>query len=168
MHTLILVRHGKSDWSGHHADVDRPLAARGRRQVPESGRWLAEHGPAVDLAVVSPAERAGSTWALVAAELDAPPPVRVDDRVYSWSAGDLLDVVTDLPEEASVVAMVGHNPGLEDLAHRLTGVATRLPTSAMALIAVPPPWRDAARSGARLLAAGRPPEPLDDPDSGTP
>ena len=34
-HTLILLRHAKSDWSGHEDDHDRPLANRGRRQAPE-------------------------------------------------------------------------------------------------------------------------------------
>jgi len=79
--TLILLRHAKSDWTGGEADIDRGLAKRGRRQAPDAGRWLASSIERIDLAVVSPANRARRTWDLVAAELDGPPPMRVDDRV---------------------------------------------------------------------------------------
>ena len=91
--TLILLRHAKSDWSGDEPDVDRPLAKRGRRQAPEAGRWLAANIDRIDLAVVSPASRARSTWDLVAAELPVPPPTRIDDRVYAASDAELLAVV---------------------------------------------------------------------------
>ena len=57
-HTLVVLRHAKSDWSTGLDDRHRPLADRGRRQAPEAGRWLAEHGPAPDHVVVSPAVRA--------------------------------------------------------------------------------------------------------------
>lgn len=164
-HLLILVRHGKSDWSGQHADRDRPLANRGRRQAPESGRWLAEHGPAIDQVVCSPAVRARSTWELMAAELSGAPELRVDDRLYSWLSDDLLDVVRGLPESAEVVALVGHNPGLEELCERLTGRWVRLPTSAVAVLTLPGAWSEAALVKGTVVAAGRPPE---DPDPGTP
>ena len=42
---LIVLRHGKSDWSGGEPDRERPLAKRGRRQVPEAGAWLAANLP---------------------------------------------------------------------------------------------------------------------------
>ncbi|MGZ4592780.1 MAG: SixA phosphatase family protein, partial [Actinomycetes bacterium] len=91
--TLILLRHAKSDWSGGEADIDRPLGKRGRRQAPDAGRWLAASIDSIDLAVMSPARRARSTWNLVSAELDVPPPTRIDDRVYTESDSELLDVV---------------------------------------------------------------------------
>jgi phosphohistidine phosphatase len=132
--TLVLLRHGKSDWSGDEPDVRRPLAKRGRRQVPEAGRWLATGVGAVDLAVVSPAERARETWQLVADELADPPPVRIEERVYAASDSELLDIVRDLPDEASTVVLVGHNPGMEDLVEVLTGQWVPMPTSALAII----------------------------------
>ena len=57
-HTLVVIRHAKSDWDVDAADRDRPLAKRGRRQAPYAGRWIAEQGIVLDLAVVSPAARA--------------------------------------------------------------------------------------------------------------
>ena len=157
MKTLILLRHGKSDWSGDEPDHLRPLAPRGRRQVPEAGRWLADNVGVIDLAVVSPAERTRETWQLAAAQLEAPPPIREDDRVYAGSAHSLLGVVRELPAEVATVVLVGHNPGVEDLVAGLTGRWVWMPTSSLAVIALSGPWSAAASTGAELLAQGRPP-----------
>jgi phosphohistidine phosphatase len=156
--TLILLRHGKSDWSGGEPDHLRPLAQRGRRQVPVAGRWLADNVGVIDLAVVSPAERALETWRLAAAELGVPPPVRQDDRVYAGSAAALLAVVRELPEELATVVLVGHNPGLEDLVADLTGREIAMPTSALAVVDLADSWSAAADGVAELRAHGRPPE----------
>lgn len=152
-HTLVLVRHGKSDWSAPFgSDAERPLAPRGRRQAPLAGRWIAEH-LRLDLAVVSPAVRARQTWDLLAAEQPSPPDLRIDDLVYG---GRLTDVVRGLPEDATTVALVGHSPDLEDLVHALTGEHTPMPTSAVAVIDLDGSWSETAGS-ARLRTAGRPP-----------
>lgn len=156
-HTLVLLRHAKSDWSGDEADSVRPLAKRGRRQASETGRWLTAHLDSVDLAVVSPATRARSTWDLVAAELGVPPRTRIDDRVYAASDEELLTVVRHLPDDIETVVLVGHNPGIEDLASFLTGESVPMPTSALAVIRLPGSWSTAGRDSALLRASGRPP-----------
>ena len=156
-HTLILLRHAKSDWSGHEGDHDRPLAKRGRRQAPEAGRWLAANVDSIDLAVVSTANRARSTWALASAELDEPPETRLDDDAYAASTVELLDVVRSLDEALNTVVLVGHNPGIEDLAEVLTAERVPMPTSALAVIELTSTWDGAGRARALLRAAGRPP-----------
>jgi len=156
-HTLILLRHAKSDWSGGEADIDRPLAKRGRRQAPDAGRWLADSVERIDLAVVSPARRARSTWDLAAAELDDRPKTRIEERVYAASESDLLGVVRELSDDLGTVVLVGHNPGIEDLAWRLTGQWVPMPTSCLAVIAVTGSWSTAGRSSGVLTASGRPP-----------
>ncbi len=156
-HTLIVLRHGKSDWSGDDADIDRPLAPRGRRQAPEAGRWLAQNVGRVDLAVVSPAERARATWELVVAELADPPHMREDDRVYAASARELLAVVQDLPDEAATAVLVGHNPGVEDLVSLLSGEWVEMTTSALAVLELTGSWAEAAPGTATLKTSGRPP-----------
>jgi phosphohistidine phosphatase len=155
--TLVLLRHAKSDWTHDVADADRPLAKRGTRQAPEAGRWLASHLDRIDLAVVSSALRARSTWDLASAELARPPGHRVDDRVYAASADELLDVVRDLPDELGTVLLVGHNPGLEDLVDALTGSWTPMPTSAIAVVDLSGGWAAAGDGTGRLRASGRPP-----------
>ncbi len=155
--TLILLRHAKSDWSGDEADIARPLARRGRRQAPDVGRWLATNIDSIDLAVVSPANRARSTWDLVSAELAVLPPTRIDDRVYAASDDELLAVLRELPHDVETVVLVGHNPGIEDLASRLTGEWAPMPTSALAVITVLGSWSSAGHHPAELRASGRPP-----------
>src|SRR4029079_6642915 len=156
---LILLRHAKSDWSGDEADIARPLARRGRRQSPEAGRWLATNIGRIDLAVVSPANRARTTWDLVSAELPVPPPTRIDERVYGASDDELLDVVRELPDHVATAVLVGHNPGLEELASLLTGEWTSMPTSALAVITVQGSWSSAGQHPGELRASGRPPAP---------
>jgi phosphohistidine phosphatase len=155
--TLILLRHAKSDWSDFEADVDRPLAKRGRRQAPEAGRWLAHAVDAIDLAVVSPANRARSTWDLASAQLADRPQTRIDDRVYATSASRLLGVVRELPDDLDTVVMVGHNPGIEDLVTLLTGECVPMPTAALAVIELSGSWSSASQASAALRASGRPP-----------
>jgi phosphohistidine phosphatase len=155
-HTLVLVRHAKSDWSANAPDLERPLNKRGKRQAPESGQWLAEHLQPIELAVVSPAQRARSTWDLVAAELSDPPPITVDERAYTFDARGLLPIIHELSDDLGTVALVGHNPAMEELASQLTGAWVAMPTSCVAVIGLPGPWSEAGPSGT-LLAHGRPP-----------
>lgn len=153
--TLILIRHAKSDWSGFETDFDRPLSKRGHRQAPEAGRWLATHHPDIDLAVVSPANRARTTWELVAGQIRGDIAVRYDERVYAAGTRDLLEVLWGLPETAHTAVLVGHNPGLEDLAEQLTGQWVAMITSAIAVLSVTGSWADLDR--AALVTSGRPP-----------
>jgi phosphohistidine phosphatase len=156
-HTLILLRHAKSDWSGDEADHDRPLAGRGRRQAPGAGRWLDANVGAIDLAVVSTAERARSTWELVAGELEQPPPTRYERRVYAASVDQLLRIVHGLDEALGTVVLVGHNPAMEEFVEALTGEPVAMPTSALAVIELEGHWTGAGRDPGVLRAAGRPP-----------
>lgn len=155
--TLILLRHAKSDWSGTEPDHRRPLTKRGRRQAAEAGAWLSTHTH-VDLGIVSTAERARATWALASAELTSTPQVRFEDRAYAASGHALLELVQELPGEVATVVLVGHNPGLEDLAFALARQPLRMPTSSLAVFSLSGQWSDAASLPAQLVASGRPPE----------
>jgi phosphohistidine phosphatase len=157
--TVVLLRHAKSDWSQGASDLSRPLGRRGRRQASQAARWLADNLATVDLAVVSPARRARSTWELASAPLGSAIPTRLDDRVYAASVNDLLDIVRRLPEPLETVVLVGHNPGLHELVARLTGVDVPMPTSALAVVEVSGPWSGAGHSPTVLRASGRPPGP---------
>jgi len=154
--TLIVLRHAKSDRSGGEADIDRTLNPRGQNQAPDAGSWLAEHYPAIDVAIVSPATRARATWALASAELSGSPEARIDDRAYAASVNDLLQIIRELSDEHRQVILVAHNPGLEELVYALTGENVTLPTSALAVLGVPGTWAELGDSTAVLVASGRP------------
>jgi phosphohistidine phosphatase len=153
-HTLVVIRHAKSDWEVAASDRDRPLATRGRRQAPVTGAWLAAEGVRPDLAIVSPAERARATWALVAAELEGAVPTRIEEAAYTFDGDDLLDLVRATPEDIATLALVGHNPAVEELLESLTREWVRMPTSALAVVELPS-WTASLGSG-RVAYAGRP------------
>ncbi len=134
--TLVAIRHAKSDWHVAADDRHRPVAERGRRQAPATGRWLREQGIRPDLAIVSTAERARETWELVSAELGGAVQTEASEAAYSFSGSDLVDLVRAAPDVA-VVAVVGHNPAMEELVQALTGVWVRMTTAAVAVIDLP-------------------------------
>jgi phosphohistidine phosphatase len=117
---LILLRHAKSDWPDV-PDRDRPLAKRGRRDAPRIGRWLHEHGYQPDVVVVSDAARTRQTWDLVAPELGESPAVHFEPRAYAASALTLLYLAQELPARYRTALLIGHNPGLSELATSLAG-----------------------------------------------
>jgi phosphohistidine phosphatase len=126
------------------------LAERGERDAPAVGRWLREHVPGIDLTVCSPAVRTRQTWRLVAGELDGIPAFRLDKRIYDAEVAELLSVLHELPDTARAVVLVGHNPGLSDLVHVLTGDLVELKTSTVAVLHGPDRWADVDQGTARL------------------
>jgi phosphohistidine phosphatase len=150
-----LVRHAKSDWPEHVADHDRPLAARGRRDAPLVGRWLARSGYVPDAVICSTARRAQETWDLASTALTEAV-FRLEPRVYEATVLGLLMLVRELPEERRTVAIVGHNPGLAELAVGLAAPPPQppasFPTAAVAVLALPGTWSSAGPGEAKLLA----------------
>lgn len=137
---LIVCRHAKSAWPDELDDFERPLHERGLRDAPAAGRWLRENTTTLDLAVCSPATRARKTWRLVSAEFDAEVHAQYDKRVYGATAGQLIEVINELPDSAEAVVLVGHNPGLEELVTALTGTTYELRTCSIAVIAGNGSW----------------------------
>lgn len=157
--TLILIRHAKSARPEDVPDQERPLAGRGRRDAPAVGRWLAKHGLTPQLVVVSSARRAVETAELIAAELAPAPKLVRSDAAYNASAAELLDLVHELPDDVDNTMVVGHNPGIEDLARELAGDDADLgemPTSAVAVFQVDGKWGSAGPGTARLTASAAP------------
>jgi phosphohistidine phosphatase len=158
---LIVFRHAKSDRPPGVPDEQRGLAKRGRADASAAGSALADLAPQVDLVVCSPAQRARETWERADATYPGTPRVRFDDRVYDAEVDDLLQVLTELPEDVHIAVLVGHNPGLEDLMLELAGsgegdalerLREKFPTSALAVLDVPTPWSALSRGTARLLS----------------
>ena len=150
--TVAVVRHAKSEWSDTLPDEERPLAARGRRDAPAIGGWLAGNVGPVDLVVCSPAKRARQTWQLASAGLDPEPRVRHDDRLYGADPARLTTVLVELPEAIHTVVLVGHNPGLSDLVELLSGARLELKTSAIAVLRWPGSWTDVESRSASLTS----------------
>ena len=146
---LVLLRHAKSSWEDDLPDVERPLAPRGRRDAAEAGRWLAAHVGPPDLVLCSTAVRTRHTWArVVEAEPDVlgPVPVRLEPSIYEAWSDTLLELARGLADDVGTAVLVGHGPGLPELAERLnrgagSGPLPAFTTSAVAVFAVAGPWR---------------------------
>ena len=132
MRELILTRHAKSDWGDPGlADHDRPLNGRGRRDAPRMARQLAasESGTAIQRIISSTALRARTTAAAFGKALELE--VELDGGLYLASEHTLLQKAVEA--EAASVMLVAHNPGITDLAWRLSdGGIRHMPTCAVA------------------------------------
>jgi phosphohistidine phosphatase len=167
MKTLLLLRQAKSSWDDAAlADIDRPLAERGRKAAPRMGRELVRRGWLPDAALVSPARRTRQTWELIAAELPAPPHTHFPKRLYQATAEQLLTLVLKTPEADDTLLLLGHNPALEDFAKRLSGdnsdaeamarIAEKFPTAALARLVFDDEWKELRFGAARLTHCLRP------------
>lgn len=159
MKLLTLLRHAKSDWSEEGlADFDRPLKDRGRRDAPQMGEYFARLELVPDLIVSSPAKRARQTAELFAVAAGLRRDICWVDNLYMASSGELISVLRTLPDDAGHVLLIGHNPGLEQLASQLIGadaygmaLGLRLPTSAAAHIALGvDTWREVQANTGQL------------------
>lgn len=153
--TLVLMRHGKSDWGVSASDRERPLMERGRRQAVEAGEWLAAHLPDIDQAFVSTARRAYEAWEQASSRLVVPPPMRLKESAYTFDGHDLIHLVRRIEVERTVV-LVGHNPALEEAVASLTGESVTMRTSALVVVELSS-WGSAGDGSALLVAQGRPP-----------
>lgn len=161
---LVLVRHAKTEQGS--PDHDRQLLPRGRADARAAGEWLVAEGLVPDLVVCSTAVRAAQTWQEMAAHPDlAEVEVWPDRNVYNADPETLLEVVSEAPEERTTVVLVGHAPGVPDLAVALldeydeshddaglTDLAEGFPTMACAVVELPGPW-SALAPGTGVLRA---------------
>lgn len=152
MKKLLLLRHAKSSWDDAGlADFDRPLNGRGRKAAPVMGHFMRERQLRPDLIISSPAARARETLALVLEASGIKTELRYDERIYEATAGRLLEVINGVEDDKQEVMLVGHNPGFENLLERLTGESLRVPTAALARIALDADrWIEAGAHGGRL------------------
>lgn len=156
---LLLLRHGKSDWSIDTDDFHRPLKDRGKRGAQRIGVWLAQQQLIPDLVFSSPAERALVTAQKCCKAMGIyAKHIQRDERIYMASADELLQVIAHCPEKARRVMLVGHNPGLEQLLDKLvdTPIETPedgklMPTATLARLAIPGDWIDLKHGQAKLL-----------------
>jgi phosphohistidine phosphatase len=161
---LLVLRHGKSDWSTDAAsDFERPLAERGRKAVKRMGRWLREQQLLPDYVVSSPAKRAKQTVLRACKFAGIPKTLIVwDEDIYEADVPDLLQVLAQCPQDKKRVMIVGHNPGFEDLVAYLGGDRIEIPpngklmpTAALARLELPDRWKALEHGRALSLSITR-------------
>lgn len=154
MRELILLRHAHAEGAvAGQDDAERPLSPEGRAEAEAAGRWLKEHGHAPERVLVSPSRRTKETLEQVLSVLGYVEQ-REDRRIYEATPGTLMQVA-DEHRDIGRVLIVGHNPGLEQMAALLasgqSGDFRGMPAGGVAVLRMP---ADAAlEPGAAQLAA---------------
>lgn len=159
MHALYLLRHAKSSWDDPTlADRQRPLAPRGRRDAKLIAKHLRRAGREPELVLCSSAVRTRETLELVRPAF-AGATVTIEDELYGASSDELLARIRLVPDVVSSVMLIGHNPGLQELAQALASAGDELdrleakfPTAALATLAVPTGWGELTPADATLTA----------------
>jgi len=111
------------------------------------GEWIAEHPPFPDTVLVSPAVRANQTWDLAWEAMKhrvEAPAVEYVPGLYGAECGQLLEAIrtATIPANPKRLMLVGHNPGMHELALLLMdggdsaggkALAHNLPTAGLAV-----------------------------------
>lgn len=164
MRQLLLLRHAKSSWDDRDLpDHDRPLNPRGKQAAGAMRGAMANLGLCPDLVLVSTARRTRETAAALEPWPETPL-VELMDSLYLASAPALLAALQAVAETVRSVLLVGHNPGLHELAVKLVGteamtlanpdtrrLSEGYPSGALTEFSVPGPWGGLAEGGGRLV-----------------
>jgi len=146
MRRLMLLRHAKTEHDAPSGrDQDRRLDKRGQLDAAEIGGWIGRHPPFPDLVLVSPAVRAYQTWEIAweaMKDLARQPEVELVPELYGADPAQLLQTIRETSDtDPKRLMLVGHNPGMHELALALAGsgdaagrkaLADNLPTSGLA------------------------------------
>lgn len=158
---LTILRHAKTETgSASQEDHDRALTARGINASHIMGEYLSRKAQKFDLVICSTAVRARQTWQ----EMQQTFPIKVlttfEKKMYLASGNEILNLLANVPEEVNSLLIIGHNPGLHQLALKLAKsgdevlleiLAQKFPTCALASFVFDPPWRNVAQTKGRLL-----------------
>ena len=165
MRRLMLLRHAKTEHDAPSGrDQDRRLDKRGRADAAEIGVWIGQHPPFPDLVLVSPAVRAHQTWEIAweaVKDLAPEPQVELLPELYGADPSQLLQTIREASAtDPKRLMLVGHNPGMHELALALVGsgdaagrkaLADNLPTSGLAVLDfAADDWSDVAFRRGRL------------------
>lgn len=159
--TLVLLRHAKAADPGGLADRERPLTERGEADAAAAGEWLKREGLMPTQVLCSPALRTRQTWGAVVEASGQGGLVDHEQRIYSATVDQLLEVLREVEDDAKVVALVGHAPGVPQLAAALddgrgdadarAALEDGFPTCTAAVLRISTSWADLARDAAELV-----------------
>lgn len=170
MKSLALLRHAKSSWDEPAlGDFDRPLTRRGIEAATRIGAEMRRRGLVFDRVLASPATRVVETLEHLQRGYGESLDPQFDGGIYGAPAARLLEIVQAVDDSVGRVLLVGHNPGLEELAVLLAesgeplrdSIARGYPTAALAMLQLPvESWREVRAGTAQVADFVRPRELL--------
>jgi phosphohistidine phosphatase len=152
---LLILRHAKSSWDDPKLpDHARPLNPRGRKAAVAMRKAMAKMQLVPDTVLVSSSRRTLQTLEMLQPWPTAPR-IQPMDTLYLANVSQLLDVLRHVEPTARTVLLIGHNPGMHELAVQLVGpggmaeqnamtrrLAEGYPTGALAVFSIAIPWSD--------------------------
>ena len=124
------MRHAKSDWHSHTADIDRPLNERGRQDALRMGEYLKQRSLVPDKMIVSSAQRTQETVSLLLTNLPLDEEnVIVDEALYLADSETLLETIELYTSENQRLLILAHNPGMDYLVSYLASTPPPLSDS---------------------------------------
>jgi len=160
MRRLFLVRHAKAEPPTGGGDYERPLSGRGRKDAARIAGALAARAMLPDALVHSGAARTKETAEIFVSKWATPVPIEEEVGLYDAPQEALFERIRALRDDRERVALIGHNPGVGELASSLAGsgaqsalrrMQIKFPTCAVAALDFNVDrWRRIERRSARL------------------
>lgn len=162
-HTLVLLRHAKSDHPSGVADHERPLSTRGIREAGLAGDWLRTHVPAIDAVLCSTATRTRQTLSQTLIDV----PVNYVDRLYGASPSAVVNEINNVQSRfatpVQTLLVIGHEPAMSQVALSLAAhggsnppavraITAKFPTSGIAVLHAAKPWGQLTLHSATLTS----------------
>lgn len=116
---LVIMRHGHAEMA--EEDFERPLSSQGRAAAACVGELLVKQGLSPHLVLCSSAPRAATTAEELCGQFPQSPPLVQRKDLYLASSLSTLQVLQALNDRLKTVVLVGHNPGVSELAQLLLG-----------------------------------------------
>lgn len=154
MRELILIRHAKSDWSNPLLDdFERPLNKRGSKNAPFMAKILKKELQKPDLIISSPSFRTKLTLDYFLKEFEYKGEVIFEKSIYEAPFENLLKVIKNIDNKYKTIFLIGHNPGLNDLANFLLGsFEDNIPTSGVLKIDFDTnSWKNISKDNSKLI-----------------
>ena len=130
MFELILMRHAKSDWHSHPADIDRPLNDRGVGDAMLMGAHLKQMNLLPDTMVISSAQRTQETASLLLKSLQVDEKNIIFDRqLYLADRDTLCETIEIYAREDQCLLILAHNPGMDYIVDYLASSPPSLSSS---------------------------------------
>ena len=122
MKSVILFRHGKSDWNASYStDHDRPLNSRGIKAAKKMGQYLLVKDQIPDLIISSTAVRAKTTTQLAIKSANWQSKFILERGIYGGSPKYLLELVRSQNNQYTSLCLVGHEPNFSSFISQATG-----------------------------------------------
>ena len=121
MKSVILFRHGKSDWHVPYGnDHERPLAKRGVEAAKKMGKFLREKNQIPELVISSTAVRAKTTVELAMDSAKWTSKLVLERGIYGGSPDFLLELIHSQDDIYNSICLVGHEPNFSMFISRAT------------------------------------------------